>query len=38
MTVGWRDLVSEMIEHETAARTVPPHARAGHAPAAHRLG
>jgi hypothetical protein len=37
MTSGRRDLVSEMIAHETATRAVPPLARAGYTTAARWL-
>jgi hypothetical protein len=38
MTAGRRELVGEMIAHETATRTVPPQARVGYAAAAQWLG
>jgi tetratricopeptide (TPR) repeat protein len=37
MISGRRELVSEMIAHETATRVIPPTARAGYAAAAHWL-
>ena len=38
MKAGRRDLVTEMIAHETATRAVPPTDRAGYAAAARWLG
>ena len=38
MKAGRRDLVGEMVAHETATRTVPPSTRAGYAAAARWLG
>ena len=37
MKAGSRDIVAEMIAHETAARAVPPAERAGYAAAARWL-
>jgi tetratricopeptide (TPR) repeat protein len=37
MKAGWRDIVAEMIAHETATRAVPPTERAGYAAAAAGL-